>query len=107
MQHSSLWFTPALKLSKGRPPEGVFVAYEEITGASAGVWSSEAGTINIKNRARGEFCVLLEGQVEITDETGQTLRFTKGDALVIPKGFTGKWFMPVPVKKYFAEFSKF
>lgn len=92
------------KALEGRPPEGVYVAYEEASGASAGVWTSEAGVINIKNRTRGEFCYLLEGQVEITDETGQTFKFSAGSAFVIPKGFTGKWSMPIAVKKYFAEF---
>ncbi|MGL4609588.1 MAG: cupin domain-containing protein [Trueperaceae bacterium] len=60
--------------------------------------------MQIKNRARGEFCYLLEGQVDITDETGQVFKFGAGEAFLIPKGFTGTWFMPVAVKKYFAEF---
>jgi len=46
-----------------------------------------------------EFMYFLEGSVEITDADGHTERFSAGDALVMPKGFTGHWKQLTPIRK--------
>ena len=46
-----------------------------------------------------EFMYFLEGQVEITDESGTSRIYGPGDAIVMPKGFNGTWRQLSPIKK--------
>lgn len=78
-------------------PEGVF---------TAGVWACDAGTLGIVDLAIDEACYLIEGEVLITDEHGNTERFGPGEAFLLPRGFTGMWHMPVPIRKYNAMYRR-
>jgi uncharacterized cupin superfamily protein len=49
-----------------------------------------------------EFCLLIEGSVRLTDDTGSTLTFQAGDAFVVPGGFRGEWCNLTPVRKHYA-----
>lgn len=69
---------------------------------SAGVWECSPGLIAMKNWPYDEFCVLLAGRVVITPEGGAPQEYAQGDALVIPKGFTGTWDIRETVRKYYA-----
>jgi len=78
-----------------------YIAYSYKNGHfNSGVWACDAGTIKIENLAVHETCVLIEGIVEITDENGKIEVFNACDAFVLPKGFSGTWHMPVPIKKF-------
>ena len=46
-----------------------------------------------------EVMYFVEGQVEITDESGAARIYGPGDALVMPKGFSGTWRQLSPIKK--------
>ena len=46
-----------------------------------------------------EVMYFVEGQVEITDESGSARIYGPGDALVMPKGFSGTWRQLSPIKK--------
>ena len=46
-----------------------------------------------------EVMYFVEGQVEITDESGSARIYGPGDALVMPKGFGGTWRQLSPIKK--------
>ncbi len=75
--------------------------YQDQTGAfSAGFWASQASTLAVQYD-EDEFCVLLEGTVELTDASGHTETFTAGDAFVIPSGFTGTWKSVTAVRKFY------
>jgi uncharacterized cupin superfamily protein len=53
-----------------------------------------------------EFCLLLEGSVEITPEgESQGRVFHPGDAFVVPGGFRGTWRNIGTVRKYYATMS--
>ena len=67
---------------------------------TCGTWRSAPGRIEVNYR-RNEFCLLLEGEVHLTDNAGHTEVFRPGDAFVIPAGFIGVWEMPLPVLKYY------
>ncbi len=70
----------------------------------AGQWGGEPGAWEVVYAPHEEeFCLLLEGSVEIIPE-GQTegRRFEKGDAFVIPGGFRGIWRNIGTVRKYYA-----
>jgi uncharacterized cupin superfamily protein len=67
---------------------------------SAGVWGCDAGTLQITDLPFTEFCVVIEGSVEVTDRHGHTAIFRPGDAFVLHAGFTGRWHMPAAFRKY-------
>jgi uncharacterized cupin superfamily protein len=71
----------------------------------AGIWESSIGKWRIRYTEE-EFCMLLEGKAVVTDEAGHAHSFSKGDAFVIPSGFTGTWETVEPVKKYYAIFER-
>jgi uncharacterized cupin superfamily protein len=76
-------------------------AYADPSGRlSCGVWTSAPGRLDVTYR-RNEFCLLLEGEVHLTDAAGRIEIFREGDAFVIPAGFVGVWEMPRPVRKYY------
>lgn len=75
--------------------------FTDATGAlTCGTWRSAPGRLDVNYR-RNEFCLLLEGEVHLTDAAGRCEVFRAGDAFVVPAGFTGVWEMPVPVVKYY------
>jgi uncharacterized cupin superfamily protein len=59
----------------------------------------EKMTLQLKNWPVDEFMHFLEGQVEITDESGASKVYGPGDMLVMPKGFNGTWRQLSPIKK--------
>ncbi|KXZ46861.1 hypothetical protein GPECTOR_40g595 [Gonium pectorale] len=49
-----------------------------------------------------EACILIEGEVIITDSDGNSETYVGGQAFILPAGFKGTWETVKPVKKYFA-----
>jgi uncharacterized cupin superfamily protein len=48
-----------------------------------------------------EICYLLEGQVQVRIEDGETVQFGAGDLVRFPAGLSCTWDISVPVKKHF------
>ncbi|MFW2541223.1 cupin domain-containing protein [Primorskyibacter sp. 2E107] len=66
-----------------------------------GVWEAPPGTtISIKGDTF-EFCHILSGRVEITEDGGDTFPFAAGDSFVMKPGFVGKWKTIETVRKIF------
>ena len=75
--------------------------YQDRTGAfSAGFWASAPSTLSVQYE-EDEFCLLLDGTVELTDAAGRTETYRAGDAFVIPAGFAGTWRNVTAVRKYY------
>jgi uncharacterized cupin superfamily protein len=56
-----------------------------------GIWEATPGTnISIKGETF-EFCHILSGVVEISEDGGKTHTFRAGDNFVMKPGFVGKW----------------
>lgn len=72
-------------------------------GFRTGFWAAQPGKADI-HYTKDELCTLLEGEVRLTDETGQTETYVAGDTFVIPKGFKGVWETVKPVRKFFAVY---
>ena len=108
----SLGLLPTVHDPSDTPIEGAshptaYTAYADPSGVfTAGVWACDAGTLQIVDLAIDEACYLIEGEVLITDQHGNTGRFTAGEAFVLHRGFTGTWHMPGPIKKYNAMFKR-
>lgn len=75
--------------------------YQDRTGAfSAGFWASAPSELQV-NYDEDEFCVLIEGTVELTDASGHTETFVAGESFVIPSGFKGVWKSVTAVRKFY------
>lgn len=75
--------------------------YQDKTGAfSAGFWASESSTLSV-HYDEDEFCVLIEGTVELTDASGHLETYTAGESFLIPAGFKGIWRSVTPVRKFY------
>lgn len=57
----------------------------------ASVKRFERITLALSDWPIDEFIYLLEGQVELTDAQGNVRTFSKSEAFILPKGFTGTW----------------
>lgn len=57
----------------------------------SGVWEATPGaTRSIKGKT-WEFCTILSGVVELTEEGGEPRRLTAGDTFIMRPGFVGVW----------------
>ena len=84
-----------------------YTAYTDPSGVfTVGVWACDAGTLRIEDLAIDEACYLIEGEVIITDQHGNTERFVAGEAFLLERGFVGTWHMPRPILKYNAMFRR-
>jgi uncharacterized cupin superfamily protein len=89
------------KVVSGDPIQTVRNYYTDPSGRfSAGIWEGEPGRVRVVYTEE-EFCLLLEGEVILTDGLGEQRRFTAGDAFVIPAGFVGTWETVVRARKYY------
>ena len=76
--------------------------YADRTGAfKGGFWSANPGRAEI-HYDKDEICFLLDGVVRLTDATGHSETYRKGDTFIIPNGFKGVWETVEPVRKFYA-----
>ena len=86
-------------------PRG-YTAFAEATGQfTGGVWACNAGLMEIRDNPIDEFCVVIEGEVEVGDDRGNHQTFNEGDAFILHRGFTGTWRMPRPFRKFTCAYS--
>ncbi len=48
-----------------------------------------------------ETCYLLEGEVEVTPDGGETVRFGAGDLVTFPAGMSCRWTISKAVRKHY------
>ncbi len=48
-----------------------------------------------------ETCYILKGQVEVSTDNGERVKFAGGDKVIFPKGLRCTWHISMPVKKYY------
>lgn len=96
-------YRPDFESPADMPKESSHVLFVSQSGEFvSGVWQGEPGTFPIESYPVDEFCMVIEGEVTLTDQAGKSRTFSPGMAFVIPRGFAGTWHMPVRSKKYFA-----
>lgn len=76
---------------------------DKALGLSAGIWEAEANISHWMNYPVTEFMLVLEGEVVIVEETGET-RIGSGESFIIPKGLRCRWTQTSHVKKFFVIF---
>lgn len=95
---------PPERLLEGRPDPLSWNLYTDATSQFfAGQWVAGVGRWHVAYATHEEeFCVLLEGEVRLTDAGGVVRHFKPGDAFVVPGGFEGEWCNLTPVRKHYA-----
>lgn len=73
---------------------------DKAIGLTAGIWEAEANISHWMNYPVTEFMLVLEGEVVIVEETGET-RIGSGESFIIPKGLRCRWTQVGRVKKFF------
>mgnify|MGYP005996031237 FL=1 len=68
-----------------------------------GHWSSGPCELSV-NYTEDELCVIVAGSVTLTGADGTQTTHAKGDAFVIPSGFSGVWKSNENVTKIYASF---
>ncbi|MBH68373.1 MAG: hypothetical protein CMM58_08475 [Rhodospirillaceae bacterium] len=90
-----------MEIIAGNNPEaGTLNSYKSVDGKfNAGLSEYSKMTLRLKDWPQDEFMYFLEGQVEITNEDGSSKVYGPGDAIVMPKGFSGTWRQLSTIKK--------
>ncbi len=71
---------------------------------SVGLWQSEPGILKTDAYPHDEYCLVLEGNLVVTNRSGSRDEFKPGDTFVIPKGWAGTWNMTTRFKKQYVAF---
>lgn len=66
----------------------------------SGIWASTEGAWKVIYD-EWEYCTLIEGVAEVTEDGGQTHSLKAGDHFIFRPGFTGSWRVTEPVTKTF------
>jgi uncharacterized cupin superfamily protein len=69
---------------------------------SAGYWSSLPGRIDL-DYDNDEICILLEGVIKLTDQSGESATYNRGDTFFIPRGFKGVWETVESAQKFYVQ----
>jgi uncharacterized cupin superfamily protein len=78
------------RIISGEPKFLTWNLDEEKGGLYAGVWESTPGKWRIEYD-EWEFCHILSGVSEISEDGGETRTVSAGDSFVIKPGFKGTW----------------
>ena len=57
----------------------------------AGVWEATPGVNRSIKGETWEFCLILSGLVEITEDGCEPVRYRAGDCFIMKPGYTGTW----------------
>jgi uncharacterized cupin superfamily protein len=68
------------------------------------LWQSGPGILKTSGYPHDEYCLVVSGDLVITNESGSQREFHPGDTFVIPKGWVGTWDMKTRFKKQFVAF---
>lgn len=91
----------ASNVVRGTPDETGFTYLTSEDGTTEiGVWACGAYCERLENYPFNELCVVIEGSVEITPDSGETTTYREGDTFFMAKGFTGLWESHSRFKKY-------
>lgn len=63
--------------------------YSEDGSFGVGIWESKAGSQTYSELPYDELMFVLEGQIVMTDEAGNSQSFGPGEGLILPKGYSG------------------
>lgn len=56
-----------------------------------GIWECTPGRFTADRTKTAETCYIISGRIEMTKSDGSKQILTKGDSIVLPKGWVGEW----------------
>ncbi len=93
---------PRAGADRGDPQTAILVLHTSDDGLpSVGVWSCSPGGWATVASPDTEVVHLLEGRARITDADGTEHNLGPGDAIVLPRGWSGRWDIVEPVRKLY------
>jgi uncharacterized cupin superfamily protein len=84
----------------GEPMMSGRIFYEG-NGVEVGVWECTPGGWSIVDRPDHETVQILAGRARLTNADGTAVELSAGDALTLPKGWTGRWDILETVRKFY------
>jgi uncharacterized cupin superfamily protein len=96
----SMPIDPALIREGNLDPRGLVAAQSQDRLLSSGVWSCESGVFDFTYEW-DEFSYIFEGEMEISDGSGEVHRIAAGDLVHFPRGAKTRWRILKPVRKVF------
>lgn len=73
--------------------------------ATSGVWESTPGAYRSIKGETWEFCSILQGVSEITEDGGDTVTIRAGDTFIMKPGFTGVWRVLETTRKLWVSYN--
>jgi uncharacterized cupin superfamily protein len=93
---------PRVGADVGTPQTSGLVLFSDAaTGVDVGIWACTEGGWAITDRADTETVHLLAGRARLTNVDGSALELVAGDVAVLPKGWSGRWDILEPVRKFY------
>jgi len=90
------------RLISGAPEFSTWAMDESRSGQiKSGVWQATPGETRSIKGETFEFCHILEGVVEITEDGQPPVTYRAGDSFVMKPGFSGVWKTIVTVRKFY------
>ena len=91
---------PRVGADRGAPETWTRVLFDH--GAlNCGIWECTPGGWSITDRPNTEIVHVLRGAATITDEGGSVRELVAGSALVLPKGWSGRWDITETIRKLY------
>jgi len=88
-------------IEEGQPvARGTIVAQSQDRKVSSGFWECSEGRFKWEF-AWDEFIRVIEGEVVVTDEAGESHTLKAGDTAHFPLGMKARWDVRKPVRKFF------
>ena len=91
---------PRAGADSGDPKMSGRIFYEG-NGIQVGVWECTPGGWAIVDRADHETVRIVSGRARLTNADGTSVELTAGDALTLPKGWSGRWDVLATVRKFY------
>lgn len=99
-------FSPKPTALDGDPKEASQTLWQSPDGKlQIGIWECTPGRFSADRSQSAEFCHFLSGEVEMRHADGRVQRLGPGDALMLPKGWTGEWHLTKQTRKIYAIYN--
>lgn len=95
------WQPTDIPLSEGMVPLGRTYYTDRSGKLTSGIWTCNAGNVEIKDNPVEEICFITKGTVRITDALGRSETFGPGECVALPRGFNGVWSQSDDFAKFF------
>jgi uncharacterized cupin superfamily protein len=91
---------PRVGADVGQPQMSGRIFYEG-NDVQIGVWECTPGGWAIEDRPDHETVRIIAGRARLTDADGTSVELGPGDALTLPKGWSGRWDILQTVRKFY------